>query len=148
MLTLYSQEELPCIQVLLTECKRKSHLLLHLPSRSRSSLHQRGSTLYGLEDPSCLLYPPSSLCGYPNRNMMSLAQELFIVNVFKHTRITYCYWLWNSAPEYLLHGASEPSSIISSPHQLNIGHLGFLSDVVHPSMSRSSSSSPTDDCRL
>merc|ERR1719309_1688036 len=43
----------------------------------------RGSTLYGLEDLSCHLYPLSSLCGYPNRNMMSPAQELSIVNASK-----------------------------------------------------------------
>merc|ERR1712002_611863 len=83
MPTLYCLEEPRCIQVLLTGCKRKLLDLLHPPSRSRSLLHQRGNTLYGLEDPSCLLCLLSSLCGYPSRNMMNLAQELFIVNASK-----------------------------------------------------------------
>merc|ERR1712105_253647 len=79
----YCQEEPLCTQVLLTECKRKLLDLLHQPSRLRSLLHQRGNTLYGLEDPSLLHSPPSSLCGYPSRNMMSLVQELFTANAFK-----------------------------------------------------------------
>merc|ERR1712002_438241 len=83
MLTLYCQEEPLCTQVLLTECKKKLLDLLPRPSRLKSLLHQRGNTLYGLEDPSLLHSPPSSLCGYPSRNMMSLAQELFIVNASK-----------------------------------------------------------------
>merc|ERR1712002_906737 len=89
MPTLYSREEPPCIQVSLTECKRKSQPLLHPLSRSRSLLHQRGSTLYGLEDLSLLHSPPSRLCGYPSRNMMNLAQELFTANVSKSR----CYLL-------------------------------------------------------
>merc|ERR1711862_107935 len=44
----------PCTLVLLTECRRRSPLLLHPPSRSRSLLHQRESTLPGSEDPSLL----------------------------------------------------------------------------------------------
>merc|ERR1712237_305922 len=89
MPTLSCLEEPPCIQVLPTECRRKSPPLLHPPSRLRSLLHQRGSTLYGLEDPSLLHSPPSRLCGYPSRNMMSPAQELFTANVSKST----CYLL-------------------------------------------------------
>merc|ERR1712033_133241 len=81
--TLYSQEEPPCSLVLLTECKRRSHPLLHPPSRSRSLLHQRGNTPYGLEDPSLLHSPLSSLCGCPSRSTTSPAQELFTANASK-----------------------------------------------------------------
>merc|ERR1712088_479786 len=42
-------------------------------TRSRSSLLQRGSTLYGSEDPSWPPSPPSSRCGSPSRSTMSLA---------------------------------------------------------------------------
>merc|ERR1712066_368154 len=71
--TLSCPEAPPCTLVLLTECRRKSPLLLHPPSRSRSLLHQRGSTLSGSEDPSWLPSPPSSRCGSPSRSMMSAA---------------------------------------------------------------------------
>merc|ERR1711890_13346 len=54
------------------------------PSRSRSLLHQRGSTLYGSVDPSLLHSPPSSLCGSQSRSMMNLAQESFTANVSKY----------------------------------------------------------------
>merc|ERR1719295_2151104 len=63
----------PCTLVLLTVCRRKSLLLLLPPSRSRSSLPQRGSTPSGSEDPSLLLSPPSNRCGSPSRNTMSAA---------------------------------------------------------------------------
>merc|ERR1719483_1517385 len=63
----------PCTPVLLIVCRRKSLLLLHPPSRSRSLLPQRGNTPSGSEDPSLLLSPPSSRCGSPNRSMMSAA---------------------------------------------------------------------------
>merc|ERR1712055_529181 len=82
--TLYSQEAPPCSLVLRTECKRRSHPLLHPPSRSRSLLHQRGNTPYGSEDLFLLHSPLSSLCGSPSRNMMSPAQELSTANASKH----------------------------------------------------------------
>merc|ERR1712106_1245211 len=63
----------PCTPVLLTVCRRKSLLLLHPPSRSRSLLPQRGNTPSGLEDPSLLPSTPSSRCGSPSRSMMSAA---------------------------------------------------------------------------
>merc|ERR1712228_497912 len=63
----------PCTLVLLTVCRRKSPLLLLPPSRSRSSLLQRGNTPFGSEDPSLLLSPPSNRCGSPSRNTMSAA---------------------------------------------------------------------------
>merc|ERR1711923_496556 len=64
----------PCTPVLLTECRRRSLLLLHPPSRLRSLLHQRESTLSGSEDPSLLPSPPSSRCGSPSRSTTSAAQ--------------------------------------------------------------------------
>merc|ERR1719431_2021609 len=71
--TLSCPEAPPCTLVLLTECRRKSPLSLHPPSRSRSLLHQRGSTLSGSEDPSWLPSPPSSRCGSPSRSTTSAA---------------------------------------------------------------------------
>merc|ERR1711970_615792 len=73
----------PCTPVLLTVCRRRSPLLPHPPSRSRSLLHQRGSTLSGSEDPSLLPSPPSSRCGSPSRNMMSAAHPLFTASASK-----------------------------------------------------------------
>merc|ERR1712117_754453 len=80
----------PCTQVLLTECRRRSLLLLHPPSRSRSLLHQRESTLSGSEDPSWLPCPPSSRCGSPSRNMTSLAHQLSTENASKAPILTIC----------------------------------------------------------
>merc|ERR1719466_727184 len=57
--------------------------LLHPPSRSRSLLHQRGSTLSGSEDPSSLPSPPSSRCGSPSRSMTSAAHPLFTASASK-----------------------------------------------------------------
>merc|ERR1719270_2087068 len=57
-------------------CRRRSPLLLHPPSRSRSLLHQRESTPSGSEDPSLLPSPPSSRCGSPSRSTTSAAQPL------------------------------------------------------------------------
>merc|ERR1739846_145727 len=63
----------PCSPVLLTACRRRSPPLLPPPSRSRSSLPQRGSTPSGSEAPSWLPSPPSSRCGSPSRSTMSPA---------------------------------------------------------------------------
>ena len=77
----------PCTPVLLTECRRRSPLLPHPPSRSRSLLHQRENTPSGSEDQSLLPSPPSNRCGSPNRSMMSVAQPSFTENASKR---------WNS----------------------------------------------------
>merc|ERR1712226_1237530 len=63
----------PCTPVLLTACRRRSPPWLPLPSRSRSSLPQRGSTPSGSEAPSWLPSPPSSRCGSPSRSTTSAA---------------------------------------------------------------------------
>merc|ERR1719383_1147372 len=83
MPTLSCPEAPPCTPVLLTECRRRSLLLPHPPSRSRLLLHQKESTPSGSEDPSLLLSPPSSRCGSPSRNTMSAAQPLFIASASK-----------------------------------------------------------------
>merc|ERR1711874_899531 len=75
----------PCTLVLLTVCRRRSLLLLHPPSRSRSLLHQRGSTLSGSEDPSLLPSLPSSRCGSPSRSMMNAAHPLFTASASKYS---------------------------------------------------------------
>merc|ERR1712037_647930 len=59
--------------VLLTACRRRSLPWLPPPSRSRSSLPQRGSTPSGSEAPSWLPSPPSSRCGSPSRSTTSVA---------------------------------------------------------------------------
>merc|ERR1711973_1067215 len=74
----------PCTPVLLTECRRRSSLLPHPPSRSRSLLHQRESTPSGSEDPSLLPSPPSSRCGSPSRNTTSAAQPLSTASASKY----------------------------------------------------------------
>merc|ERR1719507_707541 len=63
--TLSSPVAPPCTPVLPTECRRRSPLLPHPPSRSRLSLPLRGSTPSGSEDPSWPPSPPSSRCGSP-----------------------------------------------------------------------------------
>merc|ERR1719166_216587 len=83
MPTLSCPEAPPCTLVLLTVCRRKSPLLLHPPSRSRSLLPQRGNTPSGSEDPSLLPFPPSSRCGSPSRNTMSAAHPLFTASASK-----------------------------------------------------------------
>merc|ERR1739845_163116 len=87
MPTLSCPEAPLCTLVLLTVCRRKSLPLLHPPSRSRSLPHQRESTLSGSEDPSLLLSPPSSRCGSPSRNMMSLAPQLSTENASKKLKL-------------------------------------------------------------
>merc|ERR1711915_1063671 len=69
--------------VLLTVCRRRSLLLLPPPSRSRSLLHLRGSTLSGSEAPSLHLSQPSNRCGSPNRNTMSAAHPLSTASASK-----------------------------------------------------------------
>merc|ERR1712098_869708 len=83
MPTLSCPEELPCTPALQTECRRRLPLLPHPPSRSRSLLHQRGSTLSGSEDPSLLPSPHSNRCGSPSRSTMSLVHLLCTENAFK-----------------------------------------------------------------
>merc|ERR1711942_14312 len=82
----------PCTPVLLTVCRRRSPLLLPPPSRSRSLLHQRGSTQSGSEDPFLPLSPPSSRCGSQKRSMMSQAQELCTESVSKLLICFLLYW--------------------------------------------------------
>merc|ERR1712212_1029089 len=59
--------------------------LPHPPSRSRSLLHQRGSTLSGSEDPSLLPSPPSNRCGSLSRSTMSAAHPLSTASASKYT---------------------------------------------------------------
>merc|ERR1719341_516371 len=80
MLTLFSLVAPQCIQVLLTECRKRSQLLHHQPSRSRSLLHLKENTLYGLVDPSWPLCPLSRLCGSLRKNMRNPVLELFTAN--------------------------------------------------------------------
>merc|ERR1712192_227299 len=63
----------PCTPASPTECRRRSPPWLPPPSRSRSSLPQRGSTPSGSEAQSWLLSPPSSRCGSPRRSTTSAA---------------------------------------------------------------------------
>merc|ERR1712083_1144399 len=77
----------PCTLVLLTGCRRRSQPLHPPPSRSRSLLPLRGSTLSGLEAPSLLPSPPSNRCGSPSRSMMSVAPPLFTGSASKSSTI-------------------------------------------------------------
>merc|ERR1711971_1132512 len=58
------------------------------PSRSRSSLPPRGSTPYGLEDPSWLPSLPSSRCGSRSRSTTSPAPESSIASASKPSTLT------------------------------------------------------------
>merc|ERR1712041_19378 len=83
------------------------------PSRSRSSLPQRGSTLSGSEDPFWPLSPPSSKCGSPSRSTMSAAPPsstgsasklLLFVITFILKQISFCYiHQIGSHTKYILH---------------------------------------------
>merc|ERR1712223_3365 len=66
-----------------TKCKKKSPLWLHPPSKSRSLLPQKGNTLYGSEDLSWLLFPPSNRCGSLSKSMMSAAHPSSTENAFR-----------------------------------------------------------------
>jgi len=87
-LTLSCQEAPLCSLVLLIVCKRKSQLWLHQPWRSRSLLHQRGNTLYGLEDPSLLPFPPSNRCGSASKNMTNLDHQSSTGNASKFCAVS------------------------------------------------------------
>merc|ERR1712024_406638 len=81
--TLFCQVAPPCTQVLLTECRRRSLPWLPPPSRSRSLLLLRGSTLYGSVAPSWPLSQLSSRCGSPSRSMMNPDPKLFTESASK-----------------------------------------------------------------
>merc|ERR1719187_392153 len=73
----------PCTPVSLTACRRRSPPSLPPPSRSRSSLPQRESTLSGSVDPSWLPCPPSNRCGSPSRSTTSAAHPLSTASASK-----------------------------------------------------------------
>merc|ERR1712240_70749 len=86
--TLSSLEAPPCTPVLLTVCRRRSPPWPPPPSRSRSSLPPRGSTLSGSAAPSWPPSPPSSRCGSPSRSTTNPALESFTESASKlHTNI-------------------------------------------------------------
>merc|ERR1712080_292068 len=104
----------PCTPVLQTVCRRRSLPWLPPPSRSRSSLLQRGSTPSGSEDPSWLPSPPSSRCGSPSTSTMSAAppsctgsaSKLLQLSVitFILQQISFCYILQIGLyTKYILH---------------------------------------------
>merc|ERR1712098_623374 len=74
----------PCTLVLLTGCRRKSLLLLHLPSRLRSLLLLSVNTPYGSVAPSLVPCPPLRPCGSPRKNTTSPALASSIANASKH----------------------------------------------------------------
>merc|ERR1711978_300169 len=82
--TLFCPVAPPCTPVLLTACRRRSLPWLPPPSRSRSSLHQRGSTPSGSEAPSWPPSPPSSRCGSPSRSTTSAAPPSSTASASKH----------------------------------------------------------------
>merc|ERR1711971_56998 len=88
MPTPFCQEAPPCTPVLLTVCRRRSPPWLLPPSRSRSSLPLRGSTPYGLEDPSWLPSLPSSRCGSRSRSTTSPAPESSTASASKPSTLT------------------------------------------------------------
>merc|ERR1719427_600310 len=85
----------PCTQVLPTECKRKSLLLLHPPRRSRSLLHQRENTLSGSEVPSLLPSPHSKPCGSPSKITMKLVHPSSTENASNFLSFLYSIFIIN-----------------------------------------------------
>merc|ERR1711973_223303 len=83
----------PCTPVLPTECRRRSPLSPPLPSRSRSLLLPRGSTLYGSVAPSWLPCLPSSRCGSPSRSTTSAAHPLSTASASKYFIFLHYYVL-------------------------------------------------------
>merc|ERR1712192_99149 len=83
----------PCTPVLLTACRRRSPPWLPPPSRSRSSLPQRGSTPFGSEAPSWLPSPPSSRCGSPSRSTTSAAHPSSTASASKKSDFRHVYIL-------------------------------------------------------
>merc|ERR1711920_518163 len=64
------------------------------PSRSRSLLPLRGSTLYGSVAPSWPPCPPSSRCGSPSRSTTSAAHPLCTASASKFTSHSKYYSLY------------------------------------------------------
>merc|ERR1719468_1485505 len=79
----FMMESPPCTPVLLTVCRRRSPPFLPPPSRSRSLLPLRESTLYGSVAPSCPPSPPSSRCGSPSRSTTSADPPLSTASASK-----------------------------------------------------------------
>merc|ERR1712045_760534 len=122
--------------VLPTGCRRRSPLLPHPPSRSRSSLPPRGSTLSGSEAPSWPPSPPSSRCGSPSRSTMSLALELSTGSASKlklFLTTTTPFFLFNNFNDWfignvhnlLLHLVPTPAliALFASSCIVSISHL-------------------------
>merc|ERR1711973_45339 len=87
----------PCTPVSLTVCRRRSPPWPPPPSRSRSSLPPRGSTLSGSAAPSWPPSPPSSRCGSPSRSTTSPAPPLCTESASKHTSRTAHNQYWVDA---------------------------------------------------
>merc|ERR1712142_281743 len=80
----------PCTPVSPTGCRRRSPPSPPPPSRSRSLLPLRGSTLSGSVAPSWLPCPPSSRCGSASRNTMRQAPALSTGSASKYTFLHLC----------------------------------------------------------
>merc|ERR1712192_359988 len=112
----------PCTPVLLTACRRRSPPWLPQPSRSRSSLPQRGSTPSGSEAPSWPPSPPSSRCGSPSRSTTSPALELFTGSASKLKLLlttTTPFFLFNNFNDWFIgkvHKIASASCAFSCPH--------------------------------
>merc|ERR1712098_416620 len=104
----------PCTPVSPIGCRRRSPPWPPPPSRSRSSLPPRGSTLSGSVAPSWPPSPPSSRCGSPSRSTMSAVPplstasaskllQLFVIT-FILQQISFCYFHQiGSYTKYILH---------------------------------------------
>ena len=101
--TLSSPAEPPCTPVSPTECRRRSPPWPQPQWRSKSLLHQRGSTPSGSEDPSLLPSPPSNRCGSPSRSTMSLVHLLCTENAFKLFFLLFILHFWLLSPNAFLY---------------------------------------------
>src|SRR5210317_1649817 len=80
---LFFLEEPPCSQESVNVCLRRLLLLPPLLLRLRLWLHQRESTLCGLEEVFWLLCPHSKVCGSRRRNTTNLVHLLSTASASK-----------------------------------------------------------------
>merc|ERR1712098_1001004 len=91
----------PCTPVSPTGCRRRSPPWPPPPSRSRSSLPPRGSTLSGSVAPSWPPSPPSSRCGSPSRSTTSAVPPLCTASASKQLLIFSILYICFMPTEYI-----------------------------------------------
>merc|ERR1712042_204140 len=94
-------------------CMPTLSCLVAPPSRSRSLLPQRGSTLSGSVAPSWLPSPPSNRCGSPSKSTTSAAHPLSTGSASKLQQRLHCY-------------STRAKPLLDSTFQLLVHSVPFL----------------------